>query len=262
MGTRINQGQGDATEFKQRGLGAAFAVNLQVFKARFGDSRRATYMHFDLNCGTGHNAEANCIGSPLAFVRAADDVGVKRFFAGFCDIEGASVSKLLSRKEMQRSECAGFHGDNESLVHAIPEIVRAMGERPEWVVGTVLSDPNGAAVPLDALAELSRACPRLDIIVNWNSTIFKRVRKSSIHDSEITLRDALGKIGKAHWLIREPMSAHQWTLLIGRNAKLGDHKALGFYHLDSDKGRDIFERCNYTGAELREIWQARQGGLF
>lgn len=242
----VTQGQGVTTEFKERGLQAAFTINLKVFNglnARYNNAW--SYFHFDLNCGSGINEEVGCIGSPIAFINAAEQTGCQSYFAGFCDTNETALAKLLKTQQVSESDrCFCFHGDNKSLIDAIPNII-SVKEKPSKAMGMILSDPNGSQIPLESLEWLSRECPRIDFCLNWNSTQFKRNR-GAFGTQHPTLHDAIVKLNKAHWLIREPMGCWQWTLLIGRNTKIGEHPALGFYNLDSKKGQAIFEKCNYT----------------
>lgn len=238
------QGQSDATEAKERGLEAAFFINLRVFNAvnaRF--NHRFGYYHFDLNCGSGINEEFGCIGSPIAFARAAQNVGVTNYLGTFCDINEQALGQLMGRDEIQGDKRhLLFHGNNASLVEAIPDLIAGHRvDRPDRAMGMVLSDPNGAEVPLDALAGLSKECPALDIAINWNSRVRWLLRG---HGKEIIdIDDAIGMLGKQHWLIRKPLGDWYWTVLIGRNAKIGDHKALGFHHLNSEEGQTILRKC-------------------
>lgn len=241
-----HQGQSDTTEFKQRGLQAAFEVNLRVFGNGF--ERKGypfTYFHFDLNCGSGLNEQFSCIGSPLAFVQAAERTGVESYFAGFCDINPQHLGELMGRDSITgNTRCFTFHGSNASLIEAIPEIIRARGENPKHALGMVLSDPNGSDVPLDQMEWLASECPKLDFVVNWNSTQFKRDR-GAFGDTRPTLTSALDRLNKRHWLIRKPAGVWQWTLLIGRNMRIGGQPSLGFYPLDSEIGQDIYDTCGF-----------------
>lgn len=235
----VAQGQSDSTEFKERGLEAAFSINLKIFKAKFGD--RFPYWHFDINCGCGINEKIGCIGSPLAFLRAVEASGLRKYFAGFCDIDEHQLQKLMARDLVRdNAQCFAFHGKNASLVEAIPDII-AKVENPKRAVGMVLSDPNGFEVPLDELSELSRQCPGIDMAIHWNTRIRRLYRGQGWEFVDID--EAIKLMGKRYWLIREPRGAHQWTVLIGRNIKTGDHKTLGYFHLDSEKGQDIMRRC-------------------
>jgi hypothetical protein len=105
----------------------------------------------------------------------------------------------------------------------------------------VLSDPNGFEVPLDQLAVLSRECPGLDFAIHWNTRI-RRLFRGQGWDF-VDIDEAISMLNKRYWLIREPRGAHQWTVLIGRNIKTGDHRTMGYFHLDSEKGQDVMARC-------------------
>lgn len=235
----ITQGQSDKTEFKERGFESAFAVNLSVFASKF--AGKYPYWHFDLNCGSGINEDAGCIGSPLAFLRAAESFPSVRYVAGFCDKDKTALGSLMQRESIvDNNNCFLFHGENESLIEAIPNIIDNQ-DRPSMAVGTVLSDPNGFETPINALGNLSKVCPRLDFIIHWNSRIRRLYRGHGW--GFIDIDSAIAIMNKKCWLIRKPMGAHQWTVLIGRNVRIGDHKTLGFYHLDSMMGRNILRAC-------------------
>lgn len=66
---KTEQGQSAiATEGKQRGLMAAFAVNLGIFQRKHGSNPRAKYLHVDLNSGSGFNDNER---GEVAVVKAA-----------------------------------------------------------------------------------------------------------------------------------------------------------------------------------------------
>lgn len=242
------QGQGKDTEFKERGLQSAFSINMKVFnglKAKVSYGSEWRYFHLDLNSGSGINKDVGCIGSPLAFLEAAKIAGCGKYFAGFCDTDESALAELMKRPGVSGNpDCFLFHGDNASLLEAYPSIISTF-EKPKYAMGMVLSDPNGADIPLDGLEWLSREAPKIDLCLNWNSTQFKRNR-GAFGDHRPTMEEAINRLGKQYWLIRQPMGRWQWTLLIGRNMKIGEHPALGFYHLDSAKGQEIFRRCNFV----------------
>jgi len=244
-GIKKVQGQsGDATEIKQRGLSYAFRVGMAV-AVKYPSWG---YFHFDLHAGSGYNEEAKCIGSPLAFLSEARRVNCTTYFAGFCDRDHDQIKSLLNRPEIDHDRCRLFHGDNAALLRMVPDIIRLYGKKNN-VIGSVLSDPNGADVPIDELAWLARECPKIDIILHWNSTIVKRLR-GGIRPDQISLTDAIRRIAKSSWLIREPVGIHQFTMLIGRNFRFGDWKSMGFYFLDSPKGQDILQRCALPKHEI------------
>ena len=254
----IVQGQGIATENKERGFLSVLKVNLSIFKAK-GFDGQFTYWHFDLNCGSGHNDKADCIGSPLAFIHAAQLAGVNRYYAGLCDVDETKLDELMKRDGVKGNyRCFPFHGANTSLIEAIPGII-GRNENCKHAMGTILVDPTDTEFPFDELAWLSAQCPKLDFIVNWNSRVFKLMQCHIWGKNKHTLRSAMATLNKEYWLIRRPIN--HWTLLIGRNAKIGDHKHLGFYHLDSVEGQQIFNRCNYLNAENPDYIQMQQSQL-
>lgn len=242
------------TEAKERGLSLTFKNNLWVFrrlKNRFRKSK-FKYFHFDLNCGSGWNEDVGCIGSPIAFIDSANEVGVDSFYAAFCDNDLNAIATLNNNVKVATDErCYCFAEDNNNFIGKIRNIIIDNGENPDKVIGMVLSDPNGTSIPINSLAELSVSVPRLDIAIHWNSAAFKRVRGSFGADRP-TLELALSKIYKKQWLIRKPIGQWQWTMLIGRNYNIYD-KQDDFYDLSSPSGQSIFAKCNYTANELNDF---------
>lgn len=235
----MKQGQGEfTTELKQRGLGYAFKVNTTVISKW----AWARYFHFDLNAGSGFNEQIGVIGSPITFINAMRDSGVNKYHASFVDCEKDAVDSLLPRVS-QNDRCFVHHGDNAAFVSMIPGIISHYGEKPDKAIGTVLCDPNGYQVPVSELQWLNESCPKIDVVIHWNATANKRARYG-VFPAHENLSQVMRLIGKQHWLIREPASMHQFTLVIGRNMKSGDYRAQGFHHLDSPAGLDILRRCD------------------
>lgn len=259
MGTLIKQGQSAlATEAKQRGLGYVFKVNSNAFM-QFRD--RYTLFHFDLNCGSGYNEEIGCIGSPITFIRCMEEAGIENYSAHFCDKDKDAIASLIEKIDTNR-RCFPHCGSNEEFCDMIPGIIAHYGDRPKFAMGTVLCDPNGYEIPVASLQWLNRQCPKIDVIIHWNSTSHKRARKAGHQSAQQSLPEVIDQIGKKHWLIRQPIRSdqHQFTMLIGRNHQFGDYKAQGYYRLNTQKGQDILSRCQLTAAEYME--QGGQGDLF
>jgi three-Cys-motif partner protein len=232
-----------ATEMKQRGLTYAFTVNYLV--AQKHESWMEAYQHIDLNCGNGYNEKAQCIGSPLTFLKVFR--GHPQFLATFVDHDPAQLDQLAEHID-DDPRCSLYEGNNadflRTLRHLLPERNR------NWQLGSILSDPNGSDVPINEIAEVCEIFPRIDVIFHWNSNITKRL-KNGIKPEQITL-DAVPKIlsMKKHWLIREPIGPHQFAMLIGRGYfRVRSWPGGGFYHLDSDKGQEILDRCSRTNKE-------------
>lgn len=251
------QGQsGEATNLKELGFRATFAINLRIFVNRWGRDTRYRYFHFDLNAGSGYNQIAGCEGSPISFAQGAAREGCERFHASFVDLNKECVERLLAKPEMHDKRCFVHHGNNAVFAECIPSIIAHYGERPHYAIGTVLCDPNGTEIPLAGLEWLSAQCQKLDFIINFNATATKRSIGAGY--GHVSLLESLSRLGKKHWLIREPIGRHQWTMLVGRNYRVNDYAALGFYHLDSDQGMDHLARAHLTKVTYAEAQAQRK----
>lgn len=252
----MKQGQSDATKHKNRGFASAFAINLTI--CRKGKSewhRTRPYFHFDLNAGSGWNHEVNqprgVMGSPLAFLAAAESANKPEFVAHFVEQDDARGKALAKRpKILGDRRCFVHIGDNADFVPAIPAIVRRNGEKTEYARGSILIDPNGpTGAPWDEVAAVSMICPRLDLFINWSGTAMKRLPDG--HEKRLEVDDLPTLFHKEAWLVRIPHGPWQWSLLLGRNYRTGDHKAAGFMHWDSAEGAAYIEKLKLTGRERK-----------
>ena len=249
MSKTILQGQGDTTEWKQRGLGSAFFIGLKVAAEKLPAS---TYFHFDLNAGCGFNHEACCIGSPVAFFKSVEESGHKKVVAHFVDKDRSSLEQL------QTLIPAGtlHHTHNKDFVSSIPSLVG----HDRFAVGSILCDPNGADVPFDELAAVLKDYKRLDLIINWNSTIYKRCNASPLHSTYPQLQELPELFNKQYCHIRSPLPGdrHGFTLFVGRNFKTDGHRKLGFYSMDADQGEQIAHRLDTTAAQRKSMFFGAQ----
>lgn len=249
------QGQSAATEAKVRGIGELIRINLRIFShvnARYGGRYR--YFHFDLHAGSGWNHEVNVIGSPLAFLSAADAIG-EPYLAVFVE-QDESRAMELAKKTADVESAFVKYGDNVSLCAEIPDIIRQFGENPRYAMGSVLIDPNGPSggIPWERLSILFRQCPALDVIVNYPATGMKRDagqarRAGRMSPHFVSIDELPQRLGKEHWIIRPPQGAWQWTLTIGRNMGVNDYTKKGWVHWDSEHGREIRWRVSTTASE-------------
>ena len=246
MPRKMIQGQCGSTPWKENGLSALFAINLNISKTSEKLSRYP-YFHFDLNCGSGYNDAAGCIGSPIAFLNQVDAIKKSPVVACFVDNSKEAIVALSALPTTRRPSIFCFHGNNASFVTAIPNIIRYFGENPKFAIGSVVSDPNGHKdIPFAELSALFQQCERLDLIINWNGTAFKRSRGSLKTKYATLARVAcLPKMfKKKFWHIREPVSMHQFSIIVGRNYETGDYKKLGFHSIHTAAGRSIIERLD------------------
>jgi three-Cys-motif partner protein len=234
--SKVVQGQSRDTEWKERGILSAIAINFQIATAKL---PWAPYFHFDLHAGCGWNHEFGVMGSPLAFWNVAETSGHARPIGHFVELDAGRAAELRARPEIKgRRDCFVHHEDNADFCSLIPDIIRAAGDKPQYAIGSILIDPNGPiAVPYDAIAEVLRQCPRLDVIYNFPGTGTKRLPDG--HRQKITINDIPALFSKEHWLIRKQVGPWQWSLMIGRNLKTRDYPSLGFYHWESDRGQGV-----------------------
>jgi len=264
MATRRHaQGQSElATEAKERGFSAALAINFTVFQS-ITNVPHASYQHFDLNAGCGMNDKVGVIGSPLVFQYEAIARGLRRYDAYFCDHSIDAITELSGRiMPTATGRMHVIHADNAEFCEHIPRLIHESGEREKYALGSIFIDPNGASIPIDAVANVARLCPRLDVFICLAATALKRAAGYQVP----SILDILHKIPKHHWLIRTPIGKWQWTMLLGRNFAVGEHRALGFYDLNSEPGREILAKCHLTNAalnaELTVAHTAKQPSLF
>jgi len=243
------QGQSEATQWKVRGIvAAAVSIGARMHAAKFG--RRFPFWLFDLYCGSGYNDKANCLGSPIAMYEEACRQGVSPLLHAV-DIDGQSLSVLSARPQLRGrigKDVWLHHGSNDGFWALARELVR-LRERPQYAHGVVLFDPNNSVVDPALLRGFAQALPGIDIVINYSGSSIKRVTGTGVTRDDLdTLLDAAGK---QHWLIRRPIGAQQWSLLIGRNVRTGDFRAIGFEHLDSVAGRDLRQTLLMTKTEIR-----------
>jgi hypothetical protein len=119
----------------------------------------------------------------------------------------------------------------------------------DWVYGLAYGDGNGRDdSPFGPLETIARRFPRIDHLVNVNTGIYKRVRGA--HPDARYLLDDLSGIAKKYRLIRTPIGEWQWSMVMMTNwEKVPEFRELGFRRLDSQEGRGIFERVNYSKRE-------------
>ena len=249
---QAGQGQGSGTEFKERGIQAALSVSLQIAYAKF---PTYPYWHIDLNSGSGFNSASGCIGSPKAFLNAAKAIGHQNCYSFFIDINPEAISELESTVLYNEAQSYSFLGNNSELLPVIDKLISRSERNPEHAVGSILCDPNGyfgKETPHEALIDFSKKYPKIDIIFNLNTRQYRLIKgnidkerkgwtNGRFHPS---IRDIPSVFNKKHWLIRgEIGSKDKFVLMVGRNMKAGDHKSLGFEHLESPRGQMFADKA-------------------
>ncbi len=259
------QGQGLATEDKQRGFQSQIHITAKVMMKP--NLRRYPYFHADLNCGKGMNEDVGCIGSPLAFWYAMQAVGKTDFHAFFCDRNEDNIRDLMACTPIGKSErCYCFHGNNGGLLPVFGEFIaqprNGLPSNPKKAMGTVLVDPNGwfdfkgrgvdryAEVPHEALIDFFKIHRRIDLILNLNVRTYW-LGKGNIDQNKKgwngkfwpPVDEILKIFNKDHWLIKytAPPVGDPFVLLFGRNLRIKEHRNLGLYYADEQEGQAIVD---------------------
>lgn len=236
------QGQSIATPDKEFGLDAILRMHISIVK-RVLENRPyfpQRYFFFDICCGSGFNGNENCDGSPIVFLKAVSELGLK-YHAVFIDKNPDCTDQLKERirpYKNQFSSCDVFTEENSSVLHSI------LNQIPKYALGLIYSDPNGIS-DFDLLADAARTSGHLDILLRHPAAAAKRNGKRL--DCEIR------KIEKIKWLVRSPLLSDRWqaALLFGTNyAPYKEWKKHRFFSLDTSEGKSIFAKLNFTTKEL------------
>jgi hypothetical protein len=261
------QGQGATTEQKERGIKGTLAISLDI--ADKPHLCRFPFWHIDLHSGSGFNKQAQCFGSPIAFLEAVRE-NPRPFRAFFVDINGACVvdleRRLVAGYPAEAQFCHSFIGDNQGLLPVVGNLIR-QSENPRYAVGSLLSDPNGWTddVPLKELANFAAEFPRIDLIFNLNVRWYRLAQgqiakglEGWVNKDIPSISDFPGRFSRKYWLLRKVIQSKgaPFVMLVGRNIQAGDWKAFGFHHLESDFARAEIERIERRASERADIVQA------
>lgn len=238
-------GHSTATIAKQASLGFFLNVHISICDAIAAKWRKPRcYYYVDMNAGCGRNEQEGCDGSPLVFLKAATALRMP-YKAWFIEKEKRNTEDLEAALDHLPDWiiCRGDHND------IVPEVIK---EIPNYANGLFYTDPNG--IPsfglLSSISQIMRVS-RMDILIRYAASGGKR--------AGYKLADCIAKIDKKFWLVQEPSSNDkwQWTFLLGTNwTKFPEMERIRFYRIDSDRGRAILDRLNYTKEELEERQQA------
>jgi hypothetical protein len=249
------QGQSPATIDKERQIGGAFDMEMQIV-------RRACpgepFTHIDLNAGSGWNDEFGVPGTPLVFAMLAERY-LRRWRAIFYERDPQRAAEL-SRRLRGIPRCEVICEDNARFAVIAGRIIRPGG------LGSILLDPNGwfyrnpagEGCPVPELIEFCARHPRIDVIANLNLRNYKQMRGAALHHprrpSYGTLygpEDLPRVLSKRHGLISN-LSTHgrsRFVRIVLRNLRTNDYRALGWYHCDSPEARRIYRYAETFAAD-------------
>lgn len=239
-------GYGPYTDIKQQHFNAFLTMHTRAVGAILGRWGSITYPRFvyvDLNAGPGilDDGEHRWDGSPLLFLDAAYRAGVK-FDAFFHERNREAMAKLAATLREQSADgdrCTLLFGDNAETVKTV---VDHLGKIHKRVHGLVYADPNGGALPIQAMRRIAAVARKIDFLVYASAAGNKRIGRPMIDD--------LRSVGRKHLLVREPLGQHQWTFVIMTDwADFPVLKAQSFHNIASPEGAAIAERLNWSTRE-------------
>lgn len=283
-------GKSFVTNIKQKNIGEYINLTLKLVPKiinKWAKSAWPGYFYFDLNAGPGLYDDG-LLGSPIIFLRALlqkiqidRDYNILEYPAMFilCEknidcvmtlaakiyeyldegikFEVYENNKLVDYKEGNFKINGGgkiigklLIGDNNiTLKHLLDNNPKLLKKK---CFGIIYNDPNGIFdVELLSWVSEQYCFTTTDIVINCNASAIKRAEKAFGYDK---LKTKLKSIRKKYWVVREPYGPMQWSLLIGSNWKeFPAFKGQGFYHIDTSKGKEIFDRLNFTSEELGPI---------
>jgi len=197
------------------------------------------YRYYDINAGCGEYEGIR--GSPLMFLETIDSLLLPDEIcidAVFVEENSANVDKLklcfTGRRELPKNVRFKIICDDNKKI--LPNY-RGNG------YGLLYHDPNGC-FDHELLTIFAKQNPKLDILINCNSTAIKRSH-AALNTENLVHR--IDKIGKRNWFIRDVFGHHQWTFLFGCNwTDFPVLRNIGFHNLFSRAGLNIFERVSLT----------------
>jgi hypothetical protein len=243
----------------------AEVCRLVMTKHRWADS---AYSYFDFFAGPGlydegdHSGLAGEYGSPVRAFRVLEHIfgrsgeaangeplGVRAFLHD--PLVCGRLQSCLDRLGIW----GGIVGDlrcDEAVADLIGRWPEMTGCSPWKPLGLAFFDPNGQPpwASIEAFVA-EKTFDRIDLLINVNSTVVKRVLKSPIHAETLTPTQHLVDLGKDDVYLWEPAlgDIHQFALAYCTNGPFPEFRKLGFHFINSDKGRRIADRIDRTREE-------------
>jgi hypothetical protein len=232
---------------------------IMAYYAQKGYPYHPDYLYWDLHAGPGLDADG-MPGSPLIALETAALLGLSVDAGCFernpatADRLQAVVTEACARWPAFRGACRVIVGDHNvtvpQVLAQVPQAVRARA------YGLVYSDSNGEVINVPLLRQIAAPwqLQRLDFLLYVGANAqYKRVRGLQPANARF-LQDDLTALGKPYVWIREPRTAWQWTFVLASSYdRLRVPGWLGFHRLDSQRGREILWRLNWSKYERRDL---------
>jgi hypothetical protein len=212
----------------------------------------------DLAGEYGSPVRAEQILKPLFFGQTAEaangePLGVRAFF-----YDPESAARLQSC--LRHLGIRGGLIDDLPCDEAVPDLIARWptltGCSPWKALGLAFFDPNGQP-PWASIQTFAtqKSFNRIDLLINVNSTVVKRVRKSPVHAESLMPTQHLVALGKDDVYLwePEPTDIHQFALAYCTNGPFPEFRKLGFHFINSDRGRRIADRIDMTTQERKSL---------
>jgi len=265
------QGQSRISRFKEEAYRGILEMSLRLSLGPRGSFAKFPYWGIETNCGSGENEKSKCDGSPIEFLKVMT-LNNRHYHAIFCDKDGAKLRALYQRIismgcPVDPDTITLLEMDNSHMFSRVRSKIEST-ETLRHAVGSVFCDSNGPSpktgFALEAVAEFSSRCPKIDVIINVNVTgIHRALGVKDERPRYQKFRDKISKWPaksldeviscirrpKEGWLIREPLftrggtSGYMYVLLVARSIATKGSSILKLHPLMSAKGLEILEEA-------------------
>jgi three-Cys-motif partner protein len=244
-------GYGPYTPTKIKHLGTLFEYHMKVTHAVLSKHPEylQTYRYIDATAGGGDatagKTPGGVLGSPIVFLERAERLQLN-FRADLIECEACNIESLKNAVDTA-VQVNGWRAPNIHYHQGLYEnvILTLLPRVSDREFGLLYFDPSGNLINFEVVSHAAKMRPKMEILLYLSGTNYKRTYPTTGK----FLDDYRDKVGKKHWLIRNPIfrDNHQWTFLLGSNTDLfKDYKRIGFYRLVSDEGQEIWEKLNLT----------------
>lgn len=260
--TYVKNGQktSAATPIKQALVDKIFKINIRCVSAILNRQSWANsiYHYFDLNAGPEPGESKNgAISFLTEMIEHRRRFKCPDFKAILIDNNKSKLEDLQTRidkliTKLNPIEEKYFNkaivvqqGDNE-------EIARQYLPGDDKTFGLIYNDPYGKAA-FNLFTDFSLNYPKIDILINCNCVILKRVKNSSAHPDYKDLETYLTNIDKTYRVCSDRLlPTQQWLMMLLTNWG-GYPKATGMNltPLDEEKWNTVLTKANFTREEIK-----------